>query len=420
MGLFIGTVTWPLWKECPVWRDLAKEGLEREALVQNAADGVNREQATWYHHEVADMMLLCGLVGRANGIEFSAAYWGRLSAMLEYIASIMDVSGHVPMFGDADDAVMVRFSQEPDFNVYRSLLTSGAVLFNRSDFKTKAGSFDDKTRWLLGDEAAKRFEELPDGTDQLPVRRAFPEGGYYVLGDGFETEEEIRIVTRAGPLGYLSIAAHGHADALSFTLSVGGSEILVDPGTYAYHTQKKWRDYFRGTSAHNTLRVDGEDQSVTGGNFLWIRHAHTRCDSFMTDPGHDEWEGIHDGYRRLPNPVHHRRKIVVDKQRRVIEVTDKLEGKGRHMVECYWHFAEKCRVSVEGGKIAVRNGGAVLIFSGPEDLRVRLERGGETPPLAWISRRFDEKVPITTAIWEGDVEAGVPLHTLISVNRYSA
>ena len=82
------------------------------------------------------------------------------------------------------------------------------------------------------------------------------------------------------PLGYLSIAAHGHADALSFTLSVGGNEILIDPGTFAYHTQKRWREYFRGTSAHNTLRVDGADQSVPGGNFLWTQHSQTRVLSF--------------------------------------------------------------------------------------------------------------------------------------------
>src|SRR5206468_507056 len=81
--------------------------------------------------------------------------------------------------------------------------------------------------------------------------------GYYILGADFDTPNEIRAVVDAGPLGYTAIAAHGHADALSFTLSVGGSEFLIDPGTCAYHTQERWRQYFRGTAAHNTLRVDG-------------------------------------------------------------------------------------------------------------------------------------------------------------------
>src|SRR6185503_16237381 len=123
----------------------------------------------------------------------------------------------------------------------------GAVLFGRSEFKAKAGALDDKTRWLLGPRADEDFAAIDAATAKLPVRRTFPEGGMYVLGSGFETPEEIRIVADAGPLGYREIAAHGHADALSFTLSVGGDEFLVDPGTFTYHTQPEWRAYFRGT-----------------------------------------------------------------------------------------------------------------------------------------------------------------------------
>lgn len=417
MGLFIGTMTWPLWRECSNWRDVAKAGMEREVLKQNAVDGVNREQATWYHHEVADMMLICGLLDRANGTEFSDDYWGRLVTMLEYIASIMDVAGHVPMFGDADDAVMVRFSQEHDFNAYGSLLASGAVLFGRGDFKVKAGRFDDKSRWLLGDDAAVQFEELSVENLSFPVRRAFAESGCYVLGDGFETADEIRLVADAGPLGYLSIAAHGHADALSFTLSAKGKEILVDPGTFAYHTQKKWRDYFRGTSAHNTMRVDGLDQSVIGGNFLWLTHAHAQCENFMTDDIRDEWEGNHDGYLRLNAPVLHRRKIVFDKQLKQIEVTDTLEGTGRHKVEFFWHFSEECDVVVEEGKVVSRNGNAVFVFLAPEGVAIRLERGNEALPLGWVSRRFDEKCPIATVVWEGEMEAGASMRTLICMEH---
>ena len=77
----------------------------------------------------------------------------------------------------------------------------------------------------------------------------------------------------AGPLGFLSIAAHGHADCLSLLLSVSGKELLVDPGTYCYHTEREWRDYFRSTAAHNTVRVDGVDQSQIAGAFLWAEKA---------------------------------------------------------------------------------------------------------------------------------------------------
>jgi hypothetical protein len=154
--------------------------------------------------------------------------------MLDFISSVMDAQGGVPSVGDSDDAVMVRFCPDRTISVYRSLLATGATLFDRRDFKLKAGSFDDKSRWLLGDAAADKFEGLSADRSISPTNRSFPSGGYYILGADFETDEEIRIVADAGPLGYLAIAAHGHADALSFTLSLGGEAILVDPGTYTY------------------------------------------------------------------------------------------------------------------------------------------------------------------------------------------
>src|SRR6185369_291003 len=176
-------------------------------------------------------------------------------------------------------------------------------------FKAKAGGLDDKTRWLLGPQAAAQFAALDSARTGLPQRQQFPDGGYYVLGCELDSAREIRIVADAGPLGYLSIAAHGHADALSFTLSAGGRELLIDPGTFAYHTHQRWRDYFRGTIAHNTVRVDRQDQSLNAGNFLWLAHARARLVSFEVTPDEELWSAEHDGYARLQDPVLHRREL---------------------------------------------------------------------------------------------------------------
>jgi hypothetical protein len=296
MGLFIGALTWPCWNESARWLETAQAGLEQEALRQNGPDGVNREQAIWYQHEVADMMLLCGLAGKANGVAFPAAWWSRLETMLEFIAALMDVGGRVPMIGDSDDAVMVRFSREP-IQCLSFVAATGRCCSERARISRKAGAFDDKSRWLLGRWGREFVRLAALSLSGGLTKRAFPEGGYYILGDRFDTPDEVRIVADAGPLGYLSIAAHGHADALAFTLSAGGREILIDPGTYAYHTQKKWRDYFRGTSAHNTVRVDGLDQSMIGGNFMWLKHARAWCEQWESDAGRDFFAGAHDGYR---------------------------------------------------------------------------------------------------------------------------
>jgi hypothetical protein len=418
MGLFVGSTVWSCWKQSHGWREKARAGLEEEALRQNAPDGCNREQGIWYHHEVADMMLLCGLVGRANGSDFSAGYWSRLESMLGFIASMMDVAGNVPMIGDSDDAVMVRFVPDHDFPVFKSLLATGAVLFKRGDFAAKAGQFDYKSRWLLGDDGEARFTELlrDSGQKSAGFRRAFPDGGYYILGKDFDTEREVKLIADAGPLGYLSIAAHGHADALSVVLSIGGQEFLIDPGTYAYHTERKWRDYFKGTSAHNTVRVDRLDQSVSGGNFMWLKHAKATCEKFEINNDCDVFEGVHDGYLRLKDPVTHRRTVSLEKLENRMVVRDNLDCKSGHFAEIFWHFAESCAVEIRPGRVTVRSGGVFLDMTMPESTwEPRLFRGDEDLPLGWVSRRFDCKEPVSTIVWSGGVSGPTEL---VTVFRY--
>lgn len=416
-GLFIGSVTWPYWNKTQEWSMESQEILEREALLQNAPDGVNREQAVSYQQFVLDFLLIAALAGQSNKYNFSDKYWKRIEAMLEFLASIMDAGGHVPMIGDADDGYVTRLSQERSFCPYRSLLATGTVLFGRSDFKAKAVVLDDKTRWLLGARAEPDFTALSPSSSTLPVHRAFPQGGYYILGCDFETEKEIRMVADAGPLGYLSIAAHGHADALSFTLSIGGREFLIDPGTYTYHMSKAWRNYFRGSSAHNTVVVDGLNQSVIGGNFMWLHHAQVECAAWEPGETQDRFVGIHNGYQRLSDPVTHRRSIALDKKARTIEITDDLLCRSEHVAEIHWHFAEACGVSLERDE-------SVLAVNGKRKIRLLFDysnnkaelRQGKTDPIGgWVSRQFDVKSETTTVVWRSTISGDTQLRTRIEI-----
>jgi hypothetical protein len=244
-------------------------------------------------------------------------------------------------------------------------------------------------------------------------------GGYYVLGRDFDTPREVKAVVDAGPLGYLSIAAHGHADALALTLSAAGNEVLVDPGTYAYHGQKRWRDYFRGTSAHNTLRVDGEEQSVPGGNFMWLAHARAWCEHFETGRERDVFEGVHDGYLRLGDPVLHRRRIEFDKRNMRIEVWDMLECAKEHSVELHWHLAESCVASVSGYAVEIGCANVRMRVECPRDLDApEVVAGQDHPPLGWISRRLDEKTPSPVIVCRGHIADGTNLVTVIVVRAY--
>lgn len=393
-GVFVAACTWPYWKEVIKWGEQSRQLLVGAASSQTHADGVNREQALSYQQFVLDFFILAGLAGRACGYEFPGSYWRTIEQMIEFIHSIMDVGGNVPMTGDGDDGFVVRLSRESEFCPYRSLLATGAILFSRSEFAAKGRVLDDKTRYLLGDDSWKGLTTEPDKESSLPLRE-FPQGGYYILGQDFDTADEIRMLVDAGPLGYLSIAAHGHADALSLCLSVAGREFLIDPGTYTYHGKPEWRAYFRGSRAHNTVTIDGQDQSVQGGNFMWTRHARAQCIEFSTGPAGEKFTGQHDGYERLADPVIHERQII--RNGPSFDIIDKLVCRGSHRVDRCWHFSEECKVHVSNNQVHAENGGIriCLAANDPQTEIVSL-RGSNQPIGGWISRSFDVKTASTS------------------------
>jgi hypothetical protein len=417
-GLFVAALTWPHWREARGWAATAKSILEREVRAQVSPDCVSREQSVGVQLFVLDLLQITLLGGKANAQWFSPDYESRVEAMLDFLASLMDAGGNVPMFGDADDAPATRLAPAADFSLARSLLATGAILFKRGDFKMKARVLDDRARWLLGAQADGQFAALDVETTRLPLRQAFPEGGYYVAGCAFDTPAEIRLVADAGPVGYRGAAAHGHADALSFTLSAGGCELLVDPGTYAYHTQEAWRRYFRSTAAHNTLRIDGLDQSVAGGRFFWQRKARAGCSLWLSSPEKDSFEAWHDGYMRLDDPVKHRRLIELDKRAGRVLIEETLEMAEEHEVELFFHFSELCRVDcVADGFVATQGPVSVKIqLPAREGATARLYHGSLAPLCGWRSRTFDVRVPTPTVVWQARLAGPARLRTELCIS----
>ncbi len=111
--------------------------------------------------------------------------------------------------------------------------------------------------------------------DGRPAHRPsrFADAGITILRTEADRSPEIWCRLDAGPHGFLSIAAHAHADALSMEVRYAGVDVLADPGTYCYHGEREWRSYFRSTIAHNTVEVGGLSQSTEGGAFMWLRQA---------------------------------------------------------------------------------------------------------------------------------------------------
>ncbi len=418
-GVYVAASTWPLWPQVTTWGERCRTILEEECHRQNAPDGGNREQAFGYQTFVLDFLLIAGLAARARGEDFSPVYWRRIEGMIDFLASLTDVAGRLPMVGDADDGYVVKLAAEPGFSPHLSQIATGAVLFDRADLAAKSGALDSKTATLLGVEAVRKLAQLRiRGRQGFRPRQQFPESGYFMLGHAFETPDEVRLVVDSGPLGFLSIAAHGHADALSMVLSIGDREILVDPGTYAYHTEPAWRRYFRSTKAHNTVAIDGEDQSVQAGNFMWTQHANARCIEFEMGVDRQRFVGEHYGYQRLEDPVVHRREIVFDARRQTIDVIDMLRCDGEHRARRAWHFAEHCQVERAGAGLRVTSGHTQVFFEPGEPLDdVQVHSGGGPEQGGWISRSFGRKQPCTSVFWESRISGVTQLRTRIAYKR---
>ncbi|RLB81576.1 MAG: hypothetical protein DRH24_08955 [Deltaproteobacteria bacterium] len=236
------------------------------------SDGVNREQAVSYHVFSCNQMFLSYWVGLKSGISFPASFGDRLRRAGEFLKTILNANDMPPNYGDEDSAWAFRLAAD-DSNKFINLLDILSVLFNDSSLVFR-GTLSETAYWFFGARAAENNQLIDDKS--LPAVRNgaleenyYPEGGYYVATFDRGTNKEAFFFLDCGPLGMDSTGSHGHADALSFCMSLGGVKVFIDSGTYVYKDTRE-RQRLRSTSAHNTLYFsDIKNQDEYLGPFLW-------------------------------------------------------------------------------------------------------------------------------------------------------
>jgi hypothetical protein len=234
-------------------------------------------------------------------------------------------------------------------------------------------------------------------------------------------EDEIWCRCDHGPHGYLSIAAHAHADALSIELRCGGVEVLVDPGTYAYQGEAAWRSYFRSTIGHNCLELAGQDQSVAGGPFMWLKAAAASelATSGLEGGAKAMWRAAHDGYLRLAPGARHERTVTLEREARRLVVEDAVEGAGRHHCRLAFHVGPEVDCFLDGSlaQLSWRTtaGQWRAIMRLPEELDWSAVRGQTEPPLGWYSPCFGARLPIVTLVGKGVIAGGERLITDLAI-----
>ncbi|MDW8289275.1 MAG: alginate lyase family protein [Armatimonadota bacterium] len=399
-GMWTFSCLFPTARHASRWMRKAHYLLSREIPRQISPDGVSREQAIHYQVFVMEMALQAESLARQAGATFGAEYARRMLACADFLQAISDCAGHVPHIGDSDDAEVLPFSPK-EHHLEEAMVDTVRALYQEASPTTLKAAFF-SAQPARGER--KSISAIPS--------RLFAEGGYAVLRD--ETGECVAVMD-CGALGWGSLAAHAHADALSLTLSIAGQPVLDDAGTYCYHDEPVWRDAFRSTRYHNTVCVDGEDQSEMRGPFLWGMRARTRLLLWHTSPLVDLVCASHDGYRRIGCGEHVRWFYWIKPN--LWLVVDHVErSEGRRVEQC-WCLSQQANLRVVcDDTLEIRCAETSLRMHLVSPVQVKHVYGAEAAVGGWISPSFGVKQPTVHLFLVRTPSAGRIATLLISGN----
>jgi uncharacterized heparinase superfamily protein len=286
-------------EEAETWLAEGSRLLARQLCEQVLDDGGHFELSPMYHALILEDLLDLINLRRAYGLEAPDSWPGVIDRMFDWLRTMCHPDGDIAFFNDAALGVAPKLVDLERYaaalGVAHGCLRTGSRLLQSSGY----ARLEQPEAVLLTDVAAV-------GPDHLP--------------------------------------AHGHADSLSFELSVRGRRVLVNSGTSVYGVSAE-RLRQRGTAAHNTVRLDSADSSEVWSGFRVARRARVRLQRFDAAAG-PVLDAVHDGYRRLDGQPQHRRVWTMGPGR--LQIEDVIEGGGEHLVEVFVHFHPELQVRASG------------------------------------------------------------------------
>lgn len=384
--IVLGTL-FPEFKRAEKWRELGLELLQEHLPELICSDGVYAERSSHYQVLVLDYLLRVAILLEENGQVVPAGILKQLQDMTGFLVSLRRPDGGLPMLGDS-------FAESHMCNV-RDTLFAAAFFFDCANWWAMVDRPSLQALWTFGTEA---IEDCWERAELQPIEasKAFPAGGYWIMRN-VPDQLACQVVVDCGPFGFNRNPAHGHCDALSFEFFYDSWPMVIDPGAYEYGNTK-WRNYFRGTSAHSTVVVDGKEQSELWGKSKVGRMANGVCSQWLTTDWFDYFDGYHDGYERLDDPVTHGRQILFAKgENPFLFIWDSLMGEKAHRFDANLHFSPMGEVDeLREDSVVLKFGKehklvVVPLFSGEVDRSV--VSGQTNPPLGWVSYRFGSKHP---------------------------
>ncbi|MBV9158583.1 MAG: alginate lyase family protein [Acidobacteriaceae bacterium] len=326
VALFALGTLFPEFHESNAWRESGAQIVEAQLVSQVRKDGSHFEQSTYYHVYALDFFLFFYvLAGRPE--KFRAPLVG----MAEYLHWLLGPSRRIAFIGDDDGGrVFHPYGQRDQFG--RATLATCGILLGRGEWAGTLEDIAEQAAWWIGADAlqlARQERSSPFGA------RLFQQSGAAFLESG-----ALSVQMNCGGFGAGS-AGHSHSDTLSVIASLRGERIFGDPGTYTYADPDE-RNWFRGSAAHNTVRIDELDQAETAGPFRWASKPQVALTAWKPQPD----GGFVDAICRYGQFTHRRRVLLKPEQ---LLVLDEISGPaGEHTCEQIWQLgpgASKVKMS---------------------------------------------------------------------------
>ncbi len=392
MGLAVAARLLPAHPQAADWLAQGRAHLEDRTLALFHQDGVGQEQSPAYAAFTLEM-LLAGF-GAIGADAPSPAVRERLGKAATALNAFLDDGGHVPLIGDDDQSrvLMAYGSEEPRYAA--SIAAAIAGFLQRPELAPAMR--DPHWRDIV-------FAAPPPGPAPADGTTTFPQGGY-TIRRGKIAGRRVHFTFDHGPLGFGALAAHGHADALSVWLSLDGHPVLVDAGTYLYHSEGENRRRFRVTPVHNTLTIGGASQSEPSGPFNWMpRRARARQDK-GADTVPLNVSASHDGYQKRFGVIHHRDILETATS---FEITDRLTGTPpAGAIEIAFLLAPELDVTGDAGRVtASRNGRPEITLVAPEGTSVEVIHADEASGRGFHSPGFGVLQAAATVLFRGPAKA---------------
>lgn len=315
-GLWMVGLLFPELKDSGKYFLTGSDLLEQEAVKQIFPDGSYSMYSLNYHRFVMQIYLYAMRLGELNAAPLSAAVYRVATASVDYLYQLINPqTGQMPVYGSNDGALILPLNS-CDFTDYRPVLQLGSFI-TKGKRLFEPGAWDEDLYWLCGSKSLYSKMDAPEQTS-----RSFSNGGAHIL-HGANSNAIIRCtVFQERP---------SHADQLHVDIWWRGNNIACDAGTYLYSGKGIWRNRLAHSSAHNTVTIDSQDQMKLVSRFVWADWAQGK----VFQQGAELWQGGHNGYSRLPDPVSHIRTVLMLADDRWL-VLDHLNGKQSHHYALHW------------------------------------------------------------------------------------